>query len=35
VHVHAENQKRARHRLQLLHQQLVPIVIEDFLVLPA
>src|SRR3989442_345036 len=34
VDVQAEDQKRARDRLQFLNQQLVSFVIEDFLVLP-
>jgi hypothetical protein len=30
VNVHAKDEQRAGHGLQFLHQQLVPIVIEDF-----
>ena len=35
VHMQAKDQKRTRNGLQFLHQQLVPLVIENLLVLPA
>src|SRR5947208_2582000 len=35
VHVHAENQERPRDGLQFLHEQLITVIIEYLLVLPA